>query len=314
MLRVVALLLVFAPQGLVLAQPTPDQTAQAKQLFEDGRKLAQGGKFQEACDTFSKSYALDPAVGTELNLGDCQEKLGHIAVAWHLFDDAAKRDTDADRIKYARGRAATLAPKLAAVIIKLPDPSVAGLTVKVAGNLVPPAAEITTMVDPGDILVEVTAPGRAAETRTATANAGQTVTVDFGTALAPHHDEGAPPPEVTAPITERRHSRVVAGEAIMGLGGAALLGGVVVGLVARSHYNSAFPTHCMDTSKPVCDPTGYATTSDAITLANAGTVISIVGAAAIATGAVVWFTAPKDIVVAPAASGQGAGISVSGTF
>lgn len=314
MLRVLASLLVF--EGLVLAQPTPDQTAQAKALFEDGRKDAAAGKYQEACDTFSKSYALDPAVGTELNLGDCQEKLGHIAVAWHLFDDAAKRDTDADRIKYARGRAATLAPKLAAVIIKLPDPAIVGLTVKVAGNPVPPAAEITTMVDPGDVPVEVSAPGRAAETRTTTANAGQTVTVDFGAAaVAPHHEEPPPPPQEPAgPTTERRHSRVVAGEAIMGLGGAALVGGVVVGLVARSHYNSAFPTHCMDTSKPVCDPTGYATTSDAITLANAGTVISIVGAAAIVTGAVVWFTAPKDIVVAPAASGQGAGISVSGTF
>jgi hypothetical protein len=67
-------------------------------------------------------------------------------------------------------------------------------------------------------------------------------------------------------------------------------------------------------SKPVCDPSGFSTTSSAITLANAGTVISIAGVAAIAAGAVVWYTAPKDIVVAPVASGQGAGISVSGTF
>jgi hypothetical protein len=304
----VALLLVF--EGLVHAQPTPDQAAQAKQLFEEGRKQAADGKYQDACATFNKSFALDPAVGTELNIGDCEEKLGHTAVAWHLFDDAAKRDNDADRIKYARGRAATLAPKLAAVIIKLPDPSIVGLTVRVAGNPVPPAGEITTMVDPGDITVEVTAPGRAAETRTATATAGQTITVDFGAQpVAP------PPPEVPpAPETARRHSRVVTGEAIMGVGGAAVVTGVVLGLVARSHYNSAFPDHCMNTSKPVCDPSGFSTTSSAITLANAGTVIGVVGLAGVVAGAVVWYTAPKDIVVAPAASGQGAGISVSGTF
>jgi len=311
MLRVLASLLVF--EGLALAQPTPDQAAQAKQLFEDGRKDAAAGKYQEACDTFSKSYALDPAVGTELNLGDCQEKLGHLAVAWHLFDDAAKRDNDADRIKYARGRAATLAPKLAAVIIKLPDPSAVGLVVKVEGNPVPPAAEITTMVDPGDQVVEVDVPGGPSETRPVHANAGQTVTVDFGAPVAVHHDE--PPPQVPeGPEPERRHSRVVMGEAIMGVGGAALVTGVVIGLVARSKYDGAFPTHCTNMSHPICDPSGYSTTSDAISLANVGTVAGIVGIAGIVAGGVVWYTAPKDIVVAPVASGQAAGISVSGTF
>jgi len=309
MLRVVASLVLL--QAVALAQPTPDQVAQAKQLFEDGRKLEQAGKYQEACDTFSKSFALDPAIGTELNLGDCEEKLGHTAIAWHLFDDAAKKDTDADRIKYARGRAATLAPSLAAVVIKLPDPSVVGLVVKVAGNPVPPASEITAMVEPGDVPVEVVAPGRPAETRSASASAGQTVTVDFGTPVVVSHEE---PPPAPGPVTERRHSRVVAGEAIMGVGGAAVVTGVVLGLVARGKYNSAFPTHCVNTSKPVCDPSGYSTTTSAITLANAGTVMGLAGLAAVAAGAVVWFTAPKDIVVAPAASGQGAGISVSGTF
>jgi hypothetical protein len=314
MLRVLASLLVF--EGLVLAQPTPDQAARAKQLFEEGRTDAAAGKSEEACTKFSASFALDPAVGTELNLGDCQEKLGHLSVAWHLFDDAAKKDNDADRIKYARGRATTLAPKLAALIIKLPDPSIVGLTVKVEGNPVPPAAEITTMVDPGDQVVEVSVPGGPTETRPVHASAGQTVTVDFGAPPTVHHDEPPPPvpagPEGPEPV--RRHSRVVMGEAIMGVGGAALVTGVVLGLVARSHYDSAFPTHCTNMSKPMCDPTGFTTTSDAITLANVGTVVGVVGIAGVVAGALVWYTAPKDIVVTPTASGQGAGISVSGTF
>jgi hypothetical protein len=228
-----------------------------------------------------------------------------------MFDDPATRDNDADRSKYPRGRAATLAPNLAAVIIKVPDPTTPGLTVKVAGSPVPPAAEITTMVDPGDVSIEVSAPGRAAETRSASAKAGQTVTVDFAGASVVE----PPAPQVPeGPPTERRHSRVLTGEVLMGGGGVAVVTGVVLGLVARSHYNSAFPAHCTDMSKPMCDPSGFSTTSSAITLANAGTVISVVGIAALAAGAVVWYTAPKDIVVAPAASGQGAGISVSGTF
>jgi hypothetical protein len=104
------------------------------------------------------------------------------------------------------------------------------------------------------------------------------------------------------------------GEAIMGGGGALLVTGVVIGLVARSKYDSAFPAHCTNMSHPVCDPTGYSTTTDAITLANVGTVVGLVGVAGVVAGAVVWYTAPRDIVVAPVASGQSAGISVSGTF
>jgi hypothetical protein len=310
MRRVLASLVLV--EAVAFAQPTPDQALQAKTLFDEGRKLADAAKWQEACDTFARSYALDPAIGTELNIGDCQEHLGHLAIAWHMFDDAAKKDSDPDRVKYAHGRAATLAPKLAAVMIKLPDPGAVGLVVKVAGSPVPPAAEITTMVDPGDVAIEVTAPGRAADTRTIHASAGQTLAVDFGAAAS------APPPSETVSATpskeHRLHSRVVIAETITAVGGAGVVTGVVLGLVARSKYNGAFPSHCMNTDKPICDPAGLSTTTSAITLANVGTVFAIAGVGAMIAGGVVYFTAPKEIVVTPTASGQGGGISISGTF
>jgi hypothetical protein len=312
MQRVLASLVLL--EGLALAQPTPDQAVQAKQLFEDGRKLAGDSKWQQACDTFAKSYALDPAIGTELNIGDCQEHLGHLAIAWHMFDDAAKKDTDADRVKYAHDRAATLAPKLATVTIKLPDPGVVGLVVKVAGNPVPPAAEITTMVDPGDVAIEVAAPGRAAETRSVQATAGQTAVVDLGSAApppSPPHPDAVP---ATVSTSHRLHSRVVMAETITAIGGAGLVTGVALGLVARSKYNGAFPSHCTSMEHPVCDSDGYATTSNAITLANVGTAFAVAGVAAMIAGGVVYFTAPKELVVTPTASGQAAGIAISGTF
>jgi hypothetical protein len=308
MQRVLASLVLVVSSRLVAAQPAPDQAAQAKQLFDDGRKLADAEKWQEACDTFAKSYALDPAPGTELNIGNCEEHLGHLAIAWRKFDDAAKKYPDADRIKYARDRADALAPKLAPLTIKLADP--AGATVKIGDAPVPPAAEITTMVDPGDVTIEVTMPGRAAETRTVHAVAGQASVADFGTA--------AQPPADTVPATmssvHRQHKRVVMAETITAIGSAGVVTGVVLGLVARSKYNTAVHDHCTGGDQPVCDGTGFTSANNAITLANAGTVIGIVGVGAIIAGGVVYFTAPKELVVTPTASGQGAGISISGTF
>jgi hypothetical protein len=64
----------------------------------------------------------------------------------------------------------------------------------------------------------------------------------------------------------------------------------------------------------VCDGTGYTSANNAITLANVGTVVGVVGLGAILAGGVVYFSAPKEFVVTPTASGQGAGISISGTF
>jgi hypothetical protein len=309
MQRVLASLVLL--EGLVFAQPSPQQAAEAKQLFDDGRKLADAEKWQEACDAFAKSYTLDPAPGTELNIGNCQEQLGHLAVAWHNFDDAAKHFPDADRIKYARGRADAIAPKLAPLTIKLADPEVAGLVVKVGDSPVPPAAEITTMVDPGDVTIEVDVPGHPAETRTVHATAGQASVVDFGSAAAS-------PPADTVPATvssaHRQHKRVVMAETITAIGGAGVVTGVVLGLVARSKYNSAIHDHCTSGDTPVCDGTGYTSANNAITLANVGTVVGVVGLGAILAGGVVYFTAPKEFVVTPTASGQGAGISISGTF
>ncbi len=313
MSRVVAL--VVALEATALAQPTPDQAVEAKRLFEEGRKLAADGKYAPACDDFTKSYALDPGIGTELNLADCQEHLGKTALAWHLFDDAAKRETDPDRQKFARGRADALTGKLATAVVKLPDASTIGLVLKVGGQLVPPAAEVKTLVDPGTVEVELDVPGQSPETRTKPAKAGETVELDFRPTSIEPQVEGRPPPAQEPVVLHRKRSRVVLA-AGLGIGGGALVvTGTAMAFVAKSHYDSV-----VGAGKP-CDAqvrcstdAAYNKASDAVSLANTATVIGIVGLAAIVAGGVVYFTAPKEIVVAPAASAQGGGITLSGTF
>jgi hypothetical protein len=119
----------------------------------------------------------------------------------------------------------------------------------------------------------------------------------------------------TQTTTVRRHTNVVIAYTLGAAGAASLTTGVLMGLVARSRYNAQFDSgNCVNTSPPQCNPDGFKQQGDAVTLANVGTVFGIAGLAMIAGGAVVFLTAPRDLVVTPTASTQSAGLTVVGTF
>ena len=297
-----------------LAQPAPATRATA--LFEQGRDLARQGDFSGACGRFADSYALDPATGTELNLGDCHQRLGHDAEAWRWFDDAATRFAAAHdkRAKFARDRRDALTPRLGTIVVKLADPHV---KLTIAGRAVPGAAEVHERVDAGT--VEISA-GPA--TRSAQVPAGGTVVVDFTAApVAPPATE--PPAE---PATERpvepttTHGRSWQKLTAYGAGGASVVAGAIaigLGIDARSRYNTtANSSHCTRTGGTIaCDPTGVTELDRAIHTADIGTGFAVGSVVLLAAGAVLYFTAPKDaVVVAPTAGVGSAGLMISGSF
>src|SRR5207237_5050932 len=57
----------------------------AEALFRAARESMQQGDFATACKRFRESERLEQAVGTWLNLGLCEEKLGHWASAWAYY-------------------------------------------------------------------------------------------------------------------------------------------------------------------------------------------------------------------------------------
>jgi len=168
-----AIALVIASSG---AGAEPAAKQEAARLFEEGRALAAGqAKFAAACERFEQSLLLDRAPGTELNLGDCHEHLGHLASAWHWFTDAAsafEQLHDGERAAYARARAEAVQPRLAAVTVELRDIGVAGLVVTIAGRTVALGSQIRELVDPGRIAVHVEAPGFVTYDGTAVVEAG----------------------------------------------------------------------------------------------------------------------------------------------
>src|SRR3954471_21920113 len=145
--------------------------AGARVLFTEGRRLVAAGDYAQACPKFEDSFRLDPGIGTNFNLADCLEHIGRPASAWSRFLDvvaATKAAGQVERERVARARAAALEPRLARLVVEGSAP-VPGLVVERDGVPVGMASiGIPVPVDPGDHLIEATAPGKKAWSTTAT--------------------------------------------------------------------------------------------------------------------------------------------------
>jgi len=305
MLRL-TLLLAMCP-AIAAAQNVTDNKAAADVLFDEGKKMLAAGDIDHACPKFEASLKLADQLGVRLNLADCYEKQGKTASAWAEFREAASRaEKKADkRAEFAHQRADALAPKLVKLQIAVPPGSrVPGLAVRRDGTPVPAEAfDVAFPVNPGGYIIDASAAGyQTWQSRIDASKPGETVTVEVPRLVAaPQQAEPAktePKPVTTKTEEEEpqvidhsaaRHSRHVLGVAVGG-GGVALVGvGVGLGLAAKSKWDSV-GTHC--NASHVCDATGASINSSARALGNAGTVIGGIGIAAVAAGAVLYFTAP----------------------
>ena len=157
--------------------------AAAEQLFVRGRELMAAGKYREACAKLEESQRLDPAPGTLLNLASCYDKGGQTASAWAAYKQAASAAEVAGRRAWAvqaRTRAQQLEPKLARLtVVGPPPPRVPGLSVLRDG--VPLGQQEwgePIPLDPGEHVVEATAPGHVAWRQTVSlSNSDETVTI-----------------------------------------------------------------------------------------------------------------------------------------
>ncbi|MEO8704134.1 MAG: hypothetical protein ABI867_29045 [Kofleriaceae bacterium] len=307
-MRIVSLLVIAATATSTAYAESPD-VGEADRLFEEGRALAKEKRFSEACDRFGRSFALDPTIGTELNLADCHEQLGHLREAWRLFAEAADKSAKTDdrkRTTFARGRADTAAARLAEVVVRVARPQTAGLTISIAGRAMTVAAELRDRIEPGPIEVVATVPGHPPFIKSVRALAGSTVVVDVPAELAE-----------LPPRLHRQRTRVLLA---WGLAGGSAIAGAVAGALtfkARSNYNTAADgPECMRISDAVqCTDAGDAKLADAQHLADLGTGFAI-GCGVFAVAAVtLYFTAPRvPYVVTPLVTTQALGIAVGREF
>ena len=279
----------------------------AKVLFEEGRKLvessdkatdpaAKASMVDTACAKFSDSVALDPQLGTKLNLADCRQRQGKLVDAYAVLvgaaADAAKTH---DREAFARDQLAVVAAKLVRVTLHVAEPGLAGLSVRLSGRTLPRAewAQEHVFV-PGPIVVELAAPGRTPMRIAHDGAAGGTVVIEVPV-LA---QEAA----TDAPIVAT-HERSKIPYVVAGAGGAMILTSVVLGLHARSRY---------DTAKSAGDENAVHSAQHE---ADIGTVFVAAGAVAAAIG--IWLyvrDTPDRATVTATLGADRAGLAIVGRF
>jgi hypothetical protein len=296
--------------------------ARAEALFEEGRKLMAARDYAGACPKLAESQRLDPAAGTLLNLAVCYERAGKNATAWATYKDAelsARRAAQPERAAAAAQKAGELEAKLSRIAIDVPaDARVAGLEVRCDGQPVrEPTWGLALPYDAGSHDVEAVAPGH----RRWAAHVELSGDARSLRVKVPALEElPAPPPEETAAgsrAAEDPHAgsgQRAAGLLVGGIGVLGIGAGAFAGLRAKSRYDDALAACSGGT---VCaDDRGPTLRDQASTFATVSTVAFAAGGVAVATGALLFFTAPRPSSpsVALAPSPAGTGLSLAGRF
>jgi hypothetical protein len=285
-----------------LADPPTDPAA-AETLFEEGRKLLDAKKVDEACAKFEASNRMDPAVGTLLNLGDCNEKRGRHASAWSNYKAAqslALTRNDTTRADFAKKKADGVQPKVSMLTIAVQEP-VPGLKVSRDGQAIDEGAWGTPIpTDPGPHTVEATAPNKKPSSQKITipeAASNQTLKIE------PLVSDGTAPPPVTPPPGEKKDDLVVRepflttgriiGFAGIGIGAIAVGVGAVFALGAKSTWNEALDAGECD-SNAGCTEDGLVTNENARSKGNVATAFIVSGlvVAAIGVGCLLFWPKP----------------------
>jgi len=304
---------VVTPRSAVAQEPTRDPIA-AEALFERGKALVDQGNLAEACAAFAESQHLDPAGGTLLRLALCHEAEGKLASAWFEYlevvrisrgpGDAAKLE---DRVHIARQHLAAIEPRVPKLVIVVPtEARTDGLRVSANGL---PRNEgtwgVPLPVDPGDVVVAATAPGRLELRSTVHVEAGKQETVRLTPLTLATPGPDSPPAVVSPPRATTRPSVLRPVGFGVGAAGIVALGvGTYFGITAISKWNS---------SNDVCPGTvcrtqaGVTDASDAKSAALAADVTIATGLVAAGAGVVLLVLAPSSAHV----QASGGGVAVS---
>lgn len=334
--RSVALALaLLCASSVARAEPTEHDKGRATALFNDAKSLLGEGKIPEACRKLEESRRLDPLPGTILNLASCHDKEGLLASAFAEYREAralAERDGRADRVAFAEEHMRAIEPRISQLVIVVPaEAVVADLRVTCDGAPLARAAWGGRIpVDPGEHVVEASAPGK--KTARSTVKVGREGDVQELVVAALEDERSLPPPiavvpapapeakakDVSAPpqppstglSTRRTIAIVTAGVGVVGLGV-----GTFFGLQAIDKHGDPAAT-CTTTP---CSVASITLNEEAKFAADAATVSFAVGLLSLGGAAFLWFgeTPPRASARVRVTPSLGAGdgrVVVSGAF
>ena len=284
--------------------------AAAEALFNQGRDLMTAGKFADACPKFEASQQLDPGLGTMLNLAECYEKTGRTASAWAEYREAiplARAAGSKARLDLATERAQALQERLSTLTIRAMSGDDEGVHLEVRRDGVAlQEAELGSPipVDPGEHVVEAVAPGKQPwASKVQVAGDAAKVSVEIPKLQAVGSDQTPPAATATTPAVtttpdntppasdkpsgsaQRTTGLVFGGVGVVGIGL-----GAFFGLQASSKWSDA-KKGCSDYPYG-CSANATDLRSSAHSAGTVSTVAFVAGGALLATGVVLYLTAP----------------------
>jgi hypothetical protein len=306
------LLLVTIPAA-VHAEPSAADQATAEALFQDAMKLVAARQFAAACPKLEQSQLLDPGIGTEFRLAECYEAIGRTASAWTTFVQVASLASatgQVERERYARDRAASIAPRVSRLTIAVDAPDIPGLEIRRGSEIVDRTQwGALVPVDPAAYVITATAPGRRTWTGSVTIEGdGQSPTVTVPALaeiepVAPARAAETVPAAASAKTgsawtTPRGIGLLVAGAGVVSLG----VGGGF-GIAALSEKQSAGCTG------NVCPTDQAKSTRDrAGSFADVATGFLVAGGVLAAGGVVLWLVSPR---ASPASATPAVGVGIA---
>jgi hypothetical protein len=282
----------------------------ATELFTQGREMLKTGDFDKACPLFAESLRLDPAVGTALNLAECEERRGHLASAlrgWQQAINLAEATQD-ERGQVAQQRYDTLVARVPHLTIVLAPDAPKGTTVLREEVVLGKAALGRPLpLDPGKHVITVRAPDHEDAVLTAILVEGETktLTVAPGPAIRPV----APPPKPVE-LEDGSSQRTLA-YVLGGVGAAGILAATVTGVMLLDSRKTV-DAHCDDADR--CDREGMDAADLGRTLVPINTIAWAVGVAGLGAGTYLYLSAPSGSGPTSGARPSGAYVQVGGSF
>jgi hypothetical protein len=299
----VACAAILTPCAARAQAPAGDAKAAAEALYEEGHTLDEQGRYAQACPKYAESLRLDPGIGVMLHLASCWEKAGKPASAWAEYREAeqvAARAGD-NRSEVARTRAEALEARLHRLtIVVSPAAAVEGLAIVRDGETVGKAQwGAPVPVDPGAHTVVAIAPDKRRWQTSFVAGdvPGETTLTIPPLVAEPGADaSGAAPAPPVEPTPSHTTASRWGGQRIAAVASAAA-GVVFVGLGAgfgiatKVKLDQSNSSGCQPGNR--CTVAGAALRNDALDDGRIATIAFVAGLAAVAGGAVLWFTAPR---------------------
>jgi hypothetical protein len=300
--------------AFMLVASTAQAQAQAgdpEALFAEATALADQQKYAEALPKFEAAQRLDPGIGTQFNIGVCNQKLGKLATAWRAFEEveaAARAAGKNQRREAARARLDALRPRLSVLRVRSDEPE--EVLLKIDGVIVPKASWQFWPVDPGDHKIEASAPAKNSWVRATRAPAeGQTEDL-----VVPRLAVAEGKTTVVS-VTDKRRT---VGYVLGGVGVLGVAASVVTGLMlldAQSTADERCTPRCVDSSGKF-DQTGADAVSRGTTLLPINAIAWGVAAAGLGAGAYLILKSGKSVSASlgPSVSANTGGLSAFGSF